>query len=60
VFYALFAGFGATWAWKLRPTLHGFSGGDAPERHFAVALGMMLVFGYFCLSSFLKAGRRGR
>jgi hypothetical protein len=56
LFFALFAAFFAQNAWKVRAAaLHG------PERaHFLLYLGVTLVFVYFCVSSFVKASRRGK
>ena len=56
LFFALFATFFAQNAWKTRASaLHG------PEHaHFLLYLAIALVFVYFCVTSFLKARRRGK
>lgn len=56
LFFALFATFFAQNAWKTRASaLHG------PEHaHFLLYLVIALVFVYFCVTSFLKASRRGK
>jgi hypothetical protein len=56
LFFALFATFFAQNAWKTRASaLHG------PEHaHFLLYLVIAAVFLYFCVTSFLKASRRGR
>jgi hypothetical protein len=56
LFFALFATFFAQNAWKTRASaLHG------PEHtHFVLYIVVALVFVYFCLTSFLKASRRGK
>ena len=55
--FALFAG-SAVWAHRsaFRP---GFAAANHDARgHLLVFLGMTLVFGYFCISSFVRAYRR--
>ncbi|HEY3987879.1 MAG TPA: hypothetical protein VGM02_01180 [Acidobacteriaceae bacterium] len=56
LFFALFAVFFAQNAWRTRSSvLHG------PEHaHFLLYALVTLVFVYFCVSSFVKASRRGR
>jgi hypothetical protein len=53
VFFGIFAVFAIVGAWKMA-TNH-----DAP-RHLIGAGVMAVLFGYFCVSSFVKASRRGR
>ena len=60
VFFALFALVAAIAAWKLRSALHAASTPDGDHTRLLFAAGMVLVFGYFSLSSFTKAHRRGR
>ncbi len=60
VFFGIFALFAAGGAWKLRATFHQTSANTDGRTHFELALGMAIVFGYFCLSSFLRANRRSR
>ena len=56
LFFALFATFFAQSAWRTRASaLHG------PEHtHFVLYIVVALVFVYFCVTSFLKASRRGK
>ena len=56
LFFALFATFFGQNAWRTRAAvLHG------PEHvHFLLYTGVTLVFAYFCVSSFVKASRRGK
>ncbi len=56
LFFALFALFFGQNAWKTRSAaLHG------PEHaHFLLYAVVTLIFVYFCVSSFVKAARRGR
>jgi hypothetical protein len=57
VFFGIFAVFAASGAWKMRTALHETAnrGGDV---RFLIAAGMAAVFGYFSISSFVKANRR--
>ena len=57
-FFALFAGQAA---WAHRADLAGPAAVNRDARfHAAIFLGMALVFGYFCVSSFVRARRRQR
>lgn len=60
VFFGLFALFAGGAAWKLRDSLHRTASNAEAHTHLQLAVGMMVIFGYFCLSSFLRASRRGR
>ena len=60
VFFGLFAVTAGVGAWKLWNGWHGVSVTHDPRGAFFVALGMTAVFGYFCVSSFVRAARRGR
>ncbi len=60
VFFGIFAMFAATGAWKLRGNLHATAGNYDAHVHFLLSAGMALVFGYFFVSSFVKANRRSR
>ena len=60
VFFGLFAFFGAGWAWKLRGNLHETAANHDAHARFLVCVVMTVVFGYFLVSSFVKANRRGR
>ncbi len=57
VFFGIFALTAGVEVWKRRADLH--SAGDA-HTHLVFAVAMLLVFGYFTVSSFVRAGRRGR
>jgi len=59
VFFGLFAVTAGVGAWKLW-TEHGTSASHDPRGAFFVAVGMTAVFGYFCVSSFVRAAYRGR
>jgi hypothetical protein len=63
VFFGLFALSAATGAWKLRSALHAgaTSSSDHDVRlHFFLLVGVAVVFGYFCISGFVRATRRSR
>jgi hypothetical protein len=60
VFFGIFALFAATGAWKLRGNLHATAGNHDAHVHFLLSAGMALLFGYFFVSSFVKANRRSR
>jgi hypothetical protein len=56
VFFGIFAVFAAGGAWKLR----GAAANHDAHGRFLAAVLMAVVFGYFCVSSFVKANRRSR
>ena len=60
VFFGIFAAFAASGAWKLRGELHETATNHDLHMRLLLAAGMALLFGYFCVSSFVKAARRGR
>ena len=60
VFFGIFAVFGATSIWKQRGDLHLASTNHDTYVHFLLLGGMTLVFGYFFVSSFVKAHLRGK
>jgi hypothetical protein len=60
VFFGLFAFFGAGWAWKLRGDLHETAANHDAHARFLVCVALAVVFGYFLVSSFVRASRRGR
>jgi hypothetical protein len=60
VFFGIFALFAATGAWKLRAELHQTAANHDAHIHFLLSAGMALVFGYFFVSSFVKANQRSR
>jgi len=58
VFFSLFAITGAAYCWK---NWHVVRGGSADEQHrLWIMAAMTAVFGYFCISSFVRAKRRAR
>lgn len=60
VFFGIFALFAAGGAWKLRDNFHRTAAGTDARTHFQLAAAMAIVFGYFCISSFVRASRRSR
>jgi hypothetical protein len=60
VFFGLFAFFGAGWAWKLRGDMHETATNHDAHTHFLICVTLAVVFGYFLVSSFVRASRRGR
>lgn len=59
VFFALFALVAAIATWRLRAALFAVPASEDRTR-LLFAAGMVVVFGFFSLSSFLKANRRSR
>ena len=57
VFFGLFALVAAIAIWRLRTS---FRQPGAGHTQFLMAVGMTVVFGYFCISSFMSASRRSR
>jgi hypothetical protein len=60
VFFGIFAVFAATTAWKMRDDLHETAANHDPHVHLLLTAGMAVVFGYFCVTSFVKSSRRGK
>jgi hypothetical protein len=60
VFFGIFAVFAAGGAWRLRGALYGTGANHDAHGRFLAAVLMAAVFGYFCVSSFVKANRRSR
>lgn len=60
VFFGLFAFFGAGWAWKLRGNLHETATNHDGHERFVICVILAVVFGYFLVSSFVRASRRSR
>jgi hypothetical protein len=60
LFFGIFALFAGGGAWKMRADWHDNVANHDAHVHFLLTLGMAAVFGYFCLSSFVKANRRGK
>lgn len=59
VFFGIFAAYAVSGAWKLRAEWRETPANHDMHMHFLMATGMALLFGYFCLSSFMRASRRG-
>jgi len=60
VFFGIFAVFAASNAWKLRWALYETAANHDAHSRLLISVGMAVVFGYFCASSFVKANRRIR
>ena len=60
VFFGIFAVSAASNAWKMRGAMHETGGNHEAHVHLLLAVAMAAVFGYFCVSSFVKANRRGK
>jgi hypothetical protein len=60
VFFGMFALIAAGYLWKLRGAWHGPAATEANHRSLMGALVMLVVFGYFCVSNFVRARRRER
>jgi hypothetical protein len=60
VFFGLFALTMGVGLWKQRGIIHGTSAGHEALVRFLLLAGVALLFGYFCVSSFLRAGRKSR
>ena len=60
VFFGIFAAFAASGAWKLRSELHETATNHDAHMRLLLAGGMALLFAYFCVSSFVRASRKGR
>jgi hypothetical protein len=60
VFFGIFALSATIGAWKLHGEWRQTAGNHDAHLHFLGAVVMAAVFGYFCVSSFVKAALRGR
>jgi hypothetical protein len=60
VFFGIFAVFAAGGAWKMRAALHETAANHDAHGRLLISAAMAAVFGYFCVSSFVKANRRSR
>jgi hypothetical protein len=60
VFFGIFAAFAVGGAWKMRAALHETAANHDAHGRLLVSAAMAAVFGYFCVSSFVKANRRSR
>jgi hypothetical protein len=60
VFFGIFALFAAGGVWKLRDQWHSATATVDGQRQLLGALAMLVIFSYFCVSSFVRARRRER
>jgi hypothetical protein len=60
VFFGIFAVYSGSGAWKLRGNLRETAGNHDAHVHLLLAAAMSVLFGYFCVTSFWRAGRRGK
>jgi hypothetical protein len=60
VFFGLFVVTALLNTWKLRANLHDIGTNHDQHQHLLFSIAMALVFGYFCVSSFVRANRKQR
>jgi len=60
VFFGIFALYAASGAWKLRADWHETAANHDAHVHFLMAAAMGALFAYFCVTSFWRAGRKGK
>ncbi len=60
VFFGIFALFALGGAWRLRAAWRATAANTTAHRQLLGALAMLAVFGYFCVSNFVRAHRRER
>jgi hypothetical protein len=60
VFFGIFAVFAAGGTWRLRAALYETAANHDAHVRLLISTAMAAVFGYFCVSSFVKANRRTR
>lgn len=60
VFFGIFALSAAGGAWRMREAMYETATNHLAHERFEWAVVMAVVFAYFCVTSFLKARRRGR
>jgi len=60
VFFGIFAVFAATWVWRLRGEWRAGVAHPGAHGAFVGGVAMLALFGYFCVSSFVRAKRRER
>jgi hypothetical protein len=60
VFFGIFALFAAGGAWRLRGAVFNTAANHEAHVQLLISVAMAAVFGYFCVSSFVKANRRSR
>jgi hypothetical protein len=59
-FFGIFAAFAAGGAWNMRAAMRETAANQREHEGFVWGIVMALVFGYFCVSSFVSAHRRGK
>ncbi len=60
VFFGIFAVSAVAGSWRMRAALHETAENHDAHVRLLISLTMAAVFGYFCVSSFVKANRRSR
>jgi hypothetical protein len=60
VFFGIFAAYAVSGAWKLRAEWRETATNHDAHMRLLMAAAMAVLFGYFCVSSFLRARRRER
>jgi len=60
VFFGVFALFATGGAWRLRAAVHETAENHEAHLRFLMTAAIALMFGYFCVSSFVKANHRSR
>jgi hypothetical protein len=60
VFFGIFAVFAASGAWKMRAALRDTAATHDAHVRLLFAVAMAALFGYFCVSSFVRANRRSK
>ena len=60
LFFGIFALSAGVGAWKLRGEWHRTTLNHDANLHFLACIAMALVFGYFCVGSYVKANRKGK
>jgi hypothetical protein len=60
VFFGLFVLTAGMNVWKLRGNLRDSGVNHTAHEHLVFSVVMLAVFGYFCVSSFVRAGRKSR
>jgi hypothetical protein len=60
VFFGIFALFAANGAWKTRAALRDTAATHDAHVRLLFSVAMAALFGYFCISSFVRANRRSR
>ena len=59
LFFGLIALYGIQGVWSNRMA-YGASGNPTMQKHLMLAGGLLVVFGYFCISSFVRASRKNK